>query len=257
MRERLAIVTGANGGIGLAIAARLWDAGFALCLGWNRSRDRLDAFVAARGGASADLFDWRCDLAAMDALRGALDDGRLDRPLGTLVNNAGAFRRQALLDVGDEDYDAVMNVNLRSCLVAMQWAAPRIAASGGGAIVNIASATGAVPGPGLGVYSVAKAGLVMLGRLAAQEFGAMGVRVNTVSPGLIVTPMTQRNYDDPAERRHREAMTALGRVGDAEDVAAIVAFLCGEGARFITGQNIVVDGGAHDGMLRFLHAVRH
>jgi NAD(P)-dependent dehydrogenase (short-subunit alcohol dehydrogenase family) len=257
MRERLAIVTGANGGIGLAIAARLWDAGFALCLGWNHNRERLDAFLAARGGPSADLFDWRCDLAGMDVLRRALGDARLDRPLGALVNNAGAFRRQALLDVGDEDYDAVMNVNLRSCLVAMQWAAPRIAAAGGGVIVNIASATGSVPGPGLGVYSVAKAGLVMLGRLAAQEFGAIGVRVNTVSPGLIVTPMTQRSYDDPAERHHREAMTALGRVGKAEDVASIVAFLCGQDASFITGQDIVVDGGAHDGLLRFLHAVRH
>jgi NAD(P)-dependent dehydrogenase (short-subunit alcohol dehydrogenase family) len=257
MRKALAIVTGANGGIGIAVAKRLWEANYALCLTWNSGRDRLDTFIASQGGETPDLFELRVDLSDITSLRTAFDDKRLDRPLRALVNNAGAFRRQLLLEVEDGDYDSVMNVNLRSCLVLTQWATPRMAKAGGGSIINIASATGNVPGPGLGVYSIAKAGLVMLSRLAAQELGRSGIRVNTVSPGLIVTPMTERTYQDPVQKQHREEMTATGRVGTPEDVAGIVAFLCSDDSSFITGQNIVVDGGAHDGMLRFLHAKQH
>lgn len=256
-QKPLAVITGANGGIGLSTARHLWRDGYALALHYRHGHDQIDAFIKENGGPADDLFAFRCDLADIPGIAAALEHPRLDRKLGVLVNNAGGFIRQPLLAVSPADYDAVMNLNLKSCLLLTQWAATRMSGTGGGVIVNVASATATVPGPGLGVYGVAKAGLVMLTRLAAQEFGHLGIRVNAVSPGLIRTPMTEKAYADPEEKRHREELTAGGQIGHPDDVAAAIAFLCGDKARFITGQNIMIDGGAHDGMLRFLHPKKH
>jgi len=253
----LAIVTGANGGIGLAVAERLHADGFALALFHHRNRDRLDRFIAAKGGEGEALFAVSCDLGAGAAIAAALADPRLARPVAVLVNNAGALTRSAFLDVTEADYDSVMMVNLKSCFLLMQGAARRMAESGGGSIVNIASATATTPGPGLGAYSIAKAGLVMATRLAAQELGPAGIRVNAVSPGLIRTPLNEAAYRDPDVVQHRIELTAVRRIGLPEHVAGIVGYLCSEAAAFVTRQDIVVDGGAHDGMLRFLHPKRH
>lgn len=257
MTRPLAIVTGANGGIGLAIAERLQADGFALALFHHRNRDRLDRFIAACGGESGDLFAIGCDLGDPAAIAATMTDPRLARPLAALVNNAGGLVRRPFLEMTEAEYDSVMSVNLKSCVLLMQAAARRMAADGGGAIVNIASATATTPGPGLGAYSIAKAGLVMATRVAAQELGAANIRVNAVSPGLIRTPLNEAAYRDPAVVQHRIELTAVRKIGLPEHVAGIVAWLCSDAAAFVTGQNVVVDGGAHDGMLRFLHPQRH
>jgi NAD(P)-dependent dehydrogenase (short-subunit alcohol dehydrogenase family) len=256
-RKPLAVITGANGGIGLSTARSLWRDGYALALLYRNGHDQIDAFMRDNGDSGDDLFAIRCDLADIPTIAAAMEDPRLDRKIGALVNNAGGFVRQPFMSISVDDYDTVMDLNLKSCFLLTQWAAALMGKTGGGAIVNVASATAGVPGPGLGVYSVAKAGLVMLTRLAAQELGQFGIRVNAVSPGLIHTPMTEKAYADPEEKKHRQQMTAGGQIGHPGDVAGAIAFLCSNEARFITGQNLTIDGGAHDGMLRFLHAKKH
>ena len=123
--------------------------------------------------------------------------------------------------------------------------------------VTGASMSGVTPQPGLGAYSVSKAGVIMLTRLMAQEWASDGIRVNAVSPGMVITPMTEANYADAEFRRAREIMVPAGRIADpASDIAGVVAFLLGPDAGYLSGQNVVADGGVGDSMLRVLPARR-
>ena len=161
--------------------------------------------------------------------------GRLD----VLVNNAGAYPLVPLAEMTDEAWLTNLDVNLRSVFVGTQLAAPRMRR--GGAVVNVASIEALHPAPGHSHYATAKAAVLMHTRAAALELGPQGIRVNAVSPGLIDYPALKQLWPEGVARY--EAAAPLGRIGTRDEVADAVLFLASPGARFITGANLVVDGG--------------
>ena len=169
----------------------------------------------------------------VDALGGITD----------LVNNAGMGRNKPLHAYTDKEWDVIVGVNLTGTFHCMRAAIPTLLEAGGGSIVNNASLNALRPLPGEAPYSAAKAGVVNLTMTAAVEY-APRLRVNCVSPGLIETPLTAMVTSNPAWRDAAERGTPLRRVGSADEVAAVIAFLCSDAAAYITGQNVVIDGGA-------------
>jgi NAD(P)-dependent dehydrogenase (short-subunit alcohol dehydrogenase family) len=184
------------------------------------------------------------DVADSAAFGRAVDDAaeRLGG-LTTLFNNAGVGNVTPLHRYDDDEWERIVSVNLRGVFAGIRAAVPHLRASGGGAIVNMASVSGLRPTRGEAPYSAAKAGTIALTQSAALEY-APTIRVNAVSPGFIDTPLTVWPAQDEALRAEIEANTPLRRVGTAEEVADVVVFLCSDLARYVTGQNVVVDGGS-------------
>ena len=240
---RAALVTGASRGIGAAIARRLAQDGFDVAIGCNTRRDeaeRVAADVAESGVRSmivaGDLADTnvpaRIIQEAVDMFGG----------LDLLVNNAGVVRGGGLAEVAVVAFDHEVAVNLRAPVLLSQAALPHLLRSKGG-IVNISSLNGSrMPSRGAPVYSATKAGLDVMTRSFAAELGSQGVRVNCVSPGATRTRMFLDNAP-PEVQDFFVGRTALGRLGEPEEVAAVVAFLASEDARWITGQIISASGG--------------
>jgi NAD(P)-dependent dehydrogenase (short-subunit alcohol dehydrogenase family) len=226
------LVTGASGNIGNGIAARLVEAGAEVVVHYHRDQASADQLAGDLGGAvtvQADL----TDKAAVDAMFSA------GQP-SMIVNNAALQTVVDLRDMSFEDWRAMLATNLDAVFLVMQRAAHAWGARGG-AIVNIASIEALDPAAGHGHYATSKAGLVMLSRAAALEFGAAGIRINCVSPGLIDREGLARDWPDGVSRWQDRA--PLGRLGTAQDVADAVLFLLSPAARWISGTNLVVDGG--------------
>jgi 3-oxoacyl-[acyl-carrier protein] reductase len=182
------------------------------------------------------------DKAAVDALAAAV--GTID----ILINNAGIWRFGPLPSTSADDTEAVLRVNLFGPLFCAQAFVPGMAERGGGAIVNLSSAAAATRSPGIGIYPVTKGAIETLTKQMALEWGPLGIRVNAVGPGLIVTEGTAHNYE--GEARTRRAQTVpLRRIGDPPDIAAAVAFLVSPDASYISGQVLYVDGAVTAGQL--------
>ncbi len=172
--------------------------------------------------------------------------------LDALVSNAGIGVPATLLTLTIDDWNRLFDVNVRATWLLAKAAHPTLAESRG-SIVIIGSMSGVEPQPGMGAYSAAKAAIIMLTRLMAQEWGGDGIRVNCVSPGMVLTPMTEQAYADAEFKARREAMVPVGYIADpARDIAGVVAFLLSEDAAYMTGQNVVADGGMTDSVLRLL-----
>jgi 3-oxoacyl-[acyl-carrier protein] reductase len=242
--QRVAVVTGASRGIGRAIAVELARCGADVVLA-DRSPEsdaaETRAGVVAAGrravfaqGSVADPAD------AARMVRAAVESfGRLD----ILVNNAGISRDAVVWKMTDEQWDEVLAVSLKGPFNTIRAAAPIFRQQGHGRIVNIASINGLRGKFGQANYAAAKAGVVALTKTVARELGRSGVTCNAVAPGLIETEMTRHLPADVRLKALDE--TAVGRIGTAEDVAALVAFLCSDRARHITGEVIKVDGGQY------------
>jgi glucose 1-dehydrogenase len=257
------LVTGAGRGIGEAVCRRLVrdakNAGdtLQLALCGSSHPEELNALAEALRGEGAEAIALTGDLsdpAVPENLVGEATSsfGGLD----AVVANAGMSKTGDLLSTELADWNRLFDVNLRSVWLLCRAAHPALKASGG-SIVTMASMSGLTPQPGLGAYSVTKAGLIMLTRLMAQEWAGDGIRVNAVSPGMVLTPMTEANYQDTEFKAAREAMVPMGRIADpATDIAGVVAFLLGPDAAYLSGQNVMADGGLSDSMLRVLPARR-
>ena len=238
------LLTGASRGIGRAIATRLARPGASLALCASSPSPELDSIAAscaAKGAEVEPLIGDLADKTVPTRLVGAAVArfGGLD----AVVSNAGIVAPGSLADLQDDAWDRVFAVNVRSAWLLARAAYPHLRAAVG-SFVSVASMSGIEPYPGTGAYSPSKGALIMLVRVLAQEWAADGIRVNAVSPGLFHTAMTAPIYADPQKKAAREALVPMHRIGNPErDCAGLVEFLISEDARYLTGQNILVDGG--------------
>ena len=234
-----ALVTGGGSGIGAATCRRMAAEGAAVAV-VDLDKDRAQQVAAEIGGLAYGV-----DVTDYDAFADAVADA--DTTLGGLTllyNNAGGSFISPIHDWPIEEWRRIVTLNLDGVFHGFKAAAPRILAAGGGAIVSTASISGTRPAAGEAPYSAAKAAVAALTATAALEY-APSIRVNAVSPGMIHTPMTHYLLVDEGMGQTDEmvAKTPLERVGTPEDIADVVVFLCSDLARFVTGQNLVVDGG--------------
>ena len=238
LEGKSALITGASGGIGGAIVRRLHASGATVGLSGTR-QDPLEELAADLGERAHVLPCDLSDSAAVSDLpkRAAEAMGGVD----ILVNNAGLTRDQLLMRLSDEDWQAVLRVNLTAAMELSRGVLRGMMKSRWGRIVNITSVVGLTGNPGQTNYSAAKAGVVAMSKSLALEVASRGITVNCVAPGFIGTAMTDKLND--AQKEGILNAIPMGRIGDPEEVAGAVAFLCGPDASYITGSVLHVNGG--------------
>jgi len=240
MRDRVALVTGAAGGIGSAIAARLAREGYRVAC------SDLTAEAAERAASEIPgARGYACDLrreAAVEALRDAVAAEMGDPWL--LVNAAGVFFEHEVTELSVEHWDLVMDVNARGTFLTCKAVLPAMTDAGSGCIVNVASTAGITGGHTRAAYNASKGAVVLFTRSLAIDVGHRGIRVNCVAPGLIDTPMADWIRLDEVRLAAFERSVPAGRIGTPEDVADAVAFLASDGASYMHGSTLVVDGGS-------------
>lgn len=229
---RVCLVTGSAQGIGLATARRLAEDG-ATVFGLDLHKPAEDVpGVTALIGDVTSLESWQ------DALRAAAEAG----PLEVLVNNAGTVGSyEPITDIALQDWERVVRINQTSVFYGMRTVLPGMVERGRGAIVNVSSMWGIIGASGVAAYQASKGAVTMMTKNAAATYAVNGIRINSVHPGFIVTPMTEAQ--DRAISNGLVAQTPLGRAGQATEVAAAIAFLASDDASFITGAQLLVDGG--------------
>lgn len=234
---RRALVTGAARGIGRVVANRLASEGWHVGL-LDLSRES----ILNEEPLALNSVALEGDVSSAESVSTALRE--FGEAPDLLVNNAGIVRFGPLLTIPQTDFESVVNVNLVGTFtVSRQVAALMIAAGKPGNIVSIASMNGVVPGPNSGAYTSTKAGIALLTKQMAVEWGPHGIRVNSIAPGLIDAGMSNVVHADLDIRREREARIPLRRLGTADDIANLVTFLASDASSYITGENILVDGG--------------
>ena len=240
-----AIITGGGGDIGAAIAKQASEAGYRVGLldinveAAQRAAETIDGAVAI----GVDVTDEGSVESALDEFGETPD---------LLVNNAGLVRFGPLEDLALEDFRAVVDVNLVGCFVVARAVARRMLPRGSGAIVNITSIGGVNPAPGGGAYGATKSGLAAMTQLMSVEWGPRGIRVNAVAPGFINAGMSAPFFKDQKVRDVRTGGVPLRRLGLAEDVASAVMFLASDNSSYISGQQLIVDGGVTHAVLAAL-----
>lgn len=242
LTRKVALVTGASRGIGKAIALKLAAEGAAVVINYHGSMEKakeVKAEIESDGGIAEIMQCNVADYQATEAMiRKVTDDfGRLD----ILVNNAGITRDGLLMKMSEEDYDTVLDTNLKGPFHCIRFAARQMLRQRGGRIINLSSVSGILGNAGQANYSASKAGVIGLTKSAARELASRGITVNAVAPGFIETEMTAVLPEKV--RESAVAQIPMGAFGTAEDVAEAVAFLASDSARYITGQTIHVDGG--------------
>lgn len=242
-QRRVALVTGGSRGIGRAIALRLAADGCAVAVVYAGNEAAAAETVAAIEQAGGCARAWRCDVASTEETASVCKEVvEALGPVSVLVNNAGIARDKLLGRMGEEDFDRVVDVNLKGAFNMVKalyrnW----LRSKGDARIVNVSSVVGLMGNAGQVNYAASKAGLIGLTKSVARELAPRGVTCNAVAPGFIATEMTDA-LPEEARKRYDESIP-LGRMGTAEDVAAVVSFLASPQAGYITGEVVRVDGG--------------
>ena len=240
--DKIAIVTGAGRGIGKEIAKTLAAKGALVIVNYCGSAKRAEETVQEIEAAGGKAEALQCDISDFTKAGEMMDYviktyGRVD----ILVNNAGITRDGLLMKMSEEDFDAVLNTNLKGAFNCMRHVARQMVKQRGGRIINISSVSGVMGNPGQANYAAAKAGIIGLTKTMAKELGSRGITVNAIAPGFIETDMTAVLSE--SVQQNIQAQIPLGHFGKPEDVAAAAAFLASEEAGYITGQVLCVDGG--------------
>ncbi|MET0430153.1 MAG: glucose 1-dehydrogenase [Microvirga sp.] len=245
LQNKVAIVTGGNSGIGKAIVLALAAQGAKIVIDYLFDPDATEALVKEVAGLGAEAVGCQADVSKVDDLRKLVDEavtrfGRVD----IMVNNAGVETRTSVLDTTEQQYDKVLDVNLKSAFFGTQVAALQmIKQNEGGRIINITSVHEDWPMPGNTPYCLSKGGIRMLTRTAGVELAGHGILVVGVGPGAVATPINTSTMQDPALLAKLNGAIPLGRMAKPEEIANVVAFLAGPNASYLTATTIFADGG--------------
>ncbi|HEA6775798.1 TPA: 3-oxoacyl-[acyl-carrier-protein] reductase [Staphylococcus aureus] len=239
-----ALVTGASRGIGRSIALQLAEEGFNVAVNYAGSKEKAEAVVEEIKAKGVDSFAIQANVADADEVKAMIKEvvsqfGSLD----VLVNNAGITRDNLLMRMKEQEWDDVIDTNLKGVFNCIQKATTQMLRQRSGAIINLSSVVGAVGNPGQANYVATKAGVIGLTKSAARELASRGITVNAVAPGFIVSDMTDALSDELKEQMLTQI--PLARFGQDTDIANTVAFLASDKAKYITGQTIHVNGGMY------------
>ncbi len=242
LKNKVALVTGASRGIGRAIALTLAHYGAIVVINYCGSKGKADEVVNQIIENGGTAVAYQADVADFEAVKTMFSNiikeyGRID----ILVNNAGITRDNLILKMSEEEFDAVINTNLKGVFNCLKQVSKIMLKQKEGRIINISSISGVVGNPGQANYCAAKAGVIGITKSLAKELGSRGITVNAVAPGYINTDMTAVLREDLKEKVAE--LIPLKRLGEVEDIAETVAFLASDKAPYITGQTIQVDGG--------------
>ncbi|MBO5144199.1 MAG: 3-oxoacyl-[acyl-carrier-protein] reductase [Lachnospiraceae bacterium] len=239
---KVALVTGAGRGIGREIALTLAKNGAAVIVNYNGSKASADEVVAeieANGGSAEAI---QCNVSDFAASEEFVKQVLAKyKKVDILVNNAGVTRDNLIMRMSEEDYDAVLDTNLKGAFNMIRHFSRSFIKQRSGKIINISSVSGVLGNAGQANYSASKAGLIGLTKSVAREFASRGINVNAVAPGFIDTDMTRNMTEDA--RKELNSMIPMGKMGSTKNIADLVLFLAGENSDYITGQVICVDGG--------------
>src|SRR5271169_1116348 len=245
LKGKVAIVTGGNSGIGMAIVLAMAEQGAKVVIDYvanPKATEELEAKLAALGEQSIGV---EADVSKVADLQRLIDAavkqfGQLD----VMVNNAGIETRSSVLETTEQQYEKVMEINLKSAFFGTQLAAKQMIAQGtGGRIINMSSVHEDWPMPGNAPYCLSKGGMRMLTRQAGVELGPENVQVIGVGPGAVETPINISTMNDPAKMKALDTAIPLGRMAKPDEIGDVVAFLASSGASYLTGATIFVDGG--------------
>lgn len=239
-----ALVTGASRGIGRSIALQLAEEGYNVAVNYAGSKEKAEAVVEEIKAKGVDSFAIQANVADADEVKAMIKEvvsqfGSLD----VLVNNAGITRDNLLMRMKEQEWDDVIDTNLKGVFNCIQKATPQMLRQRSGTIINLSSVVGAVGNPGQANYVATKAGVIGLTKSAARELASRGITVNAVAPGFIVSDMTDALSDELKEQMLTQI--PLARFGQDTDIANTVAFLASDKAKYITGQTIHVNGGMY------------
>ena len=243
LQDQVCVVTGAASGIGAAIARSLSTAGASVAL-LDRDAAAVQTLAYQLAESGARTLALPCDLTQPDAINAAAQQVR-ERlgPCHVLVNNAGLLRAGALESVSLDDWNEVLSINLTAYLLCARAFGQDMLARGNGSLVHVASVSALHPQTRSGAYSASKAGVLLLSRQLAAEWGPRGVRSNAVCPGMIRTALSARFYEEPGFEARRAAVTASRRIGEPQDIADPVLFLASPRSAYMNGAELLVDGG--------------
>jgi NAD(P)-dependent dehydrogenase (short-subunit alcohol dehydrogenase family) len=241
---KVAIITGGSSGIGRATAIAFAREGAKVAIA-SRREEEGEETVRLVKEAGSDGFFIKTDVAKAADVSAMVE--KTVQQYGSLnyaFNNAGIEEAPtSLVEQTEETFDRIVNINIKGVWLSMKYQIPQMLKNGGGVIVNTSSVGGLIGVPGVPIYVASKHAVLGLTKSAALEYAKQGIRINAVSPGAIETEMFDRFADDPQMRGQMAAAHPVGRVGKAEEIASAVLWLCSDGASFVTGQTLTVDGG--------------